>query len=128
MVAATWQRADQFGVMVEPGVELASDRKRLVQPGRVAERPSHLGEVRRGTDRETVADAHMDVPLRLGGARQAFAHRLNRLGRLSARDRQQGDARIQVGPSVGGRGEVLAHEQDRLEMVGRGVQVASAEI
>ena len=64
-VAATGQPAHELRMVIEPCVELASDRECLVQPGRVAERASHLSEVRRGTDRQTVADAHLDVALRL---------------------------------------------------------------
>ncbi len=67
-VAPARQRADQLSVAIEMPVELAPDRERLVQAGRVAERTSHLGEVGRGPDRQAMAHAHVDVTLRLGRA------------------------------------------------------------
>ena len=86
-VAPTGQRAHERRVTIEPGLELAPDRERLVQPRRIAERARHLGEVGRSTDRQAVAHAHVDIALRLGRARQALPHRVDGLGRLPARDR-----------------------------------------
>src|SRR5690606_1440151 len=78
-VAAAGQRAHQLRVPLEAFVELATDLERLCQATLVAHRPRDLREVSRGANGQAVADAHVDVALRVGGARQAFAHRFDRL-------------------------------------------------